>query len=394
MRGRETLRPATLCIHAGHRADEREPAVTLPIHQSSSFVPGEHDLRLIRAGRMAESLIYSRNGNPTVRAVEAKIAALEGAPEARLFSSGMAACHAALASLSLPGGHVLASNRLYGGSRELIEDGLREMGGSSSFVDITDLAAVEAALRDETRVLFCESIANPTLEVADLPRLAQLAHARGAALVVDATFASPILQRPLELGADVSFHSASKYLGGHTDLVGGVLCASKELCTSFHSWRTRAGGCLDPFAAYLLDRGLKTLALRMRAHCEGATVLAEALECHPGVKAVRYPGLASFPQQALAGELLSGNGGMLLLTIDGDDDAASEVVAALRIAVPGSSLGGVETLVSQPVLSSHTSLDRVELDALGIAPGAIRVSVGVEDSGDLVADFEAALASI
>jgi len=382
---------ATLCIHAGRRPGPEDGAVVTPIYQSATFVPGEADRALLREGRVAETRFYSRYGNPTVAALERRLAALDGAAGARCFASGNAAMHAALMATALPGGHVVAAERIYGGTRRLLEGCLEAAGGSVDFVDIDDRAAVEAAFRPDTRLLLCESLANPTLEVADLPTLARLAHDHGARLAVDATYATPILQRPLALGADVVVHSASKYLGGHADLIAGVVAGGEELLARVTDWRMDAGGCLDPHTAFLIDRGVKTLALRMRAHQEGARALADFLEGHPRVVAVAYPGLASSPQHARARELLSGGGGMLSFTLDGDDEAAARVLDRLRVALAAPSLGSVETLVSQPATSSHAHMSAEERAAIGIHPGCVRVSVGIEAPADLVADFAQAL---
>jgi cystathionine beta-lyase/cystathionine gamma-synthase len=384
--------PSTRGIHAGRRPQAGDSAVVTPIYQTATFVPSARDHALVREGREYESSFYSRYGNPTVVAVERRIADLEGAEQTRLFASGNAAMHATLMALALPGGHVLAADRLYGGTRGILDHCLVPAGGAVTYVDLDDDEALRAAFRPATRVLLCESIANPTLEVADIARLAQLAHAQAARLVVDATYASPILQRPLERGADVSLHSASKYLGGHSDLVAGAVSADPGIMRKITAWRVHAGGCLDPHSAFLVDRGIKTLALRMVAHAAGAQALAEFLVQHPAVSHVRYPGLASFPHHARARENLEGFGGMVLATLKGDDAAASRVLERLRIALAAPSLGGVETLVSQPALTSHASLDEAQRLAIGIPPGTMRISVGIEDPADLIADFAQALA--
>lgn len=382
---------ATRCIHAGRRPGPGDTAVVTPIYQTTTFVPSPEDYAQVEAGDVAGSRVYTRYGNPTVAAVERRIASLEGASDARLFASGNAASHAAVMALCLPGGHLIASNRLYGGSQALFRELLEAAGGSVSFVDFDAPSAVDDALRPETRALFCESIANPTLEVADLPRLAQFARAHDLRLIVDATYATPLVQRPLELGADLVMHSVSKYYGGHSDLLGGVLAGSGEVMKKVTAWRTNAGGCLDPHAAFLVDRGIKTLAIRMRAHLAGAQALARALEQHSGVVRVLYPGLPSFAHHERAQQLLAGFGAMLLITIDGDDQRAARVLDALRVALPAPSLGGVETLVSQPVFTSHAGLSEAQRIEAGIPPGSIRISVGIEDPADLIADFEQAI---
>lgn len=382
---------ATRCQHGGRRPRPGDSAVTTPIVQSSTFVLAEEDYRLIREGRVLDTLMYSRYGNPTVAAAEARLANLEGAERAVLFASGMAAIHAGLMASLAPGGHVVAADRLYGGTRELMLEVLPKVGCSATFVDIEDLDAVNAAIRPDTRILHVESIANPTLEVTDLVRLAEVAHERATKLVVDATFATPILQRPLELGADLVLHSASKYLSGHSDLIGGAVCGSGSLIAEVETWRRRAGGCMDPQAAFLIDRGMKTLAVRMRAHCENAIALATFFEEHPKVRLVRHPSLASHPHHERAGELLADFGGMVYFEVEGDDLAGQRIIDSLELALPAPSLGGTETLVCQPCLTSHAGLTTEQRGAAGIGPGAVRISVGIEGAVDLIADFGQAL---
>jgi cystathionine beta-lyase/cystathionine gamma-synthase len=388
---RRPVQPATLCIHGGRRPGPGDPAVVMPVHQSSTFVPGEEDWRLVEEGRVAESRFYSRYGNPSVAAVERRLALLEGADEVRLFASGNAAMHAAVMALALPGGRVVASDRLYGGTRAILTGALAAAGGSAVFVDLDDAAALEAALRPGASVVLCESIANPTLEVADLPRLATLARAAGARLLVDATYATPLLQRPLEHGADLVVHSATKFLGGHSDLLAGAVASSGELAPLLDRQRMVAGAVLDPFAAFLLDRGLRTLAVRMRAHCEGASRVARFLAAHPRITRVLHPSLEDFPHHDRARTLLSGPGAVVLAALDGDEADAAGLLERLELAVPAPSLGGVETLVSQPCRTSHAGMSAEERAAAGILPGAFRLSVGIEDPEDLCADLAAAL---
>ncbi|MFT7487389.1 MAG: cystathionine beta-lyase/cystathionine gamma-synthase [Candidatus Paceibacteria bacterium] len=382
---------ATRCIHGGRRPGPGDSSVVTPIFQTTNFVPSAADYAQVEAGDLAGSRVYSRYGNPTVAAVERRIAALENAQEARLFASGNAASHAAIMALCLPGGHLIASDKLYGGTRELLQAALTAAGGRVSFVDFSQLSAIEGALEPQTRVLFCESLANPTLEVADLPALGEFSKAHNLRLVVDATYATPILQRPLDLGADLVMHSVSKYYGGHSDVLGGVLAGSAEIMEQITAWRTNTGGVLDPHAAFLLDRGIKTLAVRVRAHQAGAAQLAEFLAGHSAVERVLYPGLASFAQHDLAKRVLQGFGGMLLLCLRGSDEDGKGVLERLRVALPAPSLGGVETLVSQPAFTSHACLSAAERQAAGIPPGSIRISVGIEEPADLLADFDQAL---
>jgi cystathionine beta-lyase/cystathionine gamma-synthase len=382
---------ASLCIHAGHRATPATPAVVAPIVQSTTFLLDDRSYAEMLAGRVESALIYTRLGNPTLNVVEAKLAALEGAEEAYVFASGMAAIHAAVMSLVQSGARIVAHRELYGSTWDLFHNFLSRFGVTTRFVDLGDERALADALRDKPSVVYCESISNPTLNVSDVPRIAAMAHAGGARLIVDATFATPMLQRPLALGADLVVHSATKYLGGHSDLIGGAVCGARELMQPVYRWLQLAGGCMDPHAAFLLDRGIKTLPIRMRAHAAGAQRIAERLEDHPRVRRVLYPGLPSHPSHAIASSLLALPGGMLSFVVDGGDELALRVVRRLRLALEASSLGGVETLVSLPFNTSHARLSAEERAAAGIPPGFVRVSVGIEDPDDLIADFEQAL---
>jgi cystathionine beta-lyase/cystathionine gamma-synthase len=382
---------ASLCIHAGRRATPGDAAVVAPIVQSTTFLLDDRSYAEMLAGRVDQALIYTRLGNPTLDAVEQKIAALEGAEEAYVFASGMAAIHAAVISLVQSGARIVAHRELYGSTWDLFHNFLSRFGVATTFVDLSDERALVAAMREEPAVVYCESISNPTLNVSDIPRIAEVAHAAGARVVVDATFATPMLQRPLALGADLVVHSATKYLGGHSDLIGGAVCGSKELMRPVYRWLQLAGGCMDPHAAFLLDRGIKTLPLRMRAHSSGAQIVAERLSKNPRVERVLYPGLASHPSHALAKKVLEQPGGMLSFIVRGGDEAALRVVRHLKVALEASSLGGVESLVSLPFNTSHVRLSAAERLAAGIPPGFVRVSVGIEDPEDLIADFEQAL---
>jgi cystathionine beta-lyase/cystathionine gamma-synthase len=387
---------STTCVHAGRRPSEADSGVVTAIDRSSTYLLDEAAYEKIRAGRGHQARIYSRYGNPTVETLERRVAALEGAEVCRAFGSGMAALHAMLLATCARGGpgHVVAASSLYGGTRELLERGWRELGGRVTFVDLGDPVALRAALAEDARALMCESIANPTLELADLPALAALAHQHQALLLVDATFASPVLQRPLDHGADLVMHSASKYLGGHSDVIAGVVSGRAELMDSVEAWRRRAGGVLDPEPAYLLERGVKTLALRMRAHCESARAVAAALAAHPQVSRVTYPGLDGFPQRDLAEQLLTDTGGMIFFVVEGGDEAALAVLDRLRLAIPAASLGGVETLVCTPATTSHAAMSPAERLAIGIPPGAIRISVGIEEAAELIEDFTQALGAL
>jgi len=385
------MRPATACVHAGHRADARTRDIVAPISQSATFLLDDEAYAKMLGGKVEEALIYTRIRNPTLDVVQRRLAALEGAESCLVFSSGMAAIHSVTMSLVKPGDRIVAHRELYGSTWDLFVNFLAPLGIETVLVDLEDEKERTRALAGGAAMVYCESISNPTMSVADVPSIASAAHAAGARLVVDATFVTPILQRPLELGADVVVHSATKYLGGHSDLIGGAACGGAELLRGAFRWLQLGGGCMDPHAAFLLDRGIKTLPLRMRAHAENAQRLAESLAGHARVATVLYPGLPGHRSHARAGRLLSAAGGMLSFVVEGGDAAALRFVRGLRLALEASSLGGVETLVSLPFNTSHVRMSPAERSAAGIPPGLVRVSVGIEDPEDLIADFVRAL---
>jgi cystathionine beta-lyase/cystathionine gamma-synthase len=384
---------ATRCIHAGYRATPASPAVVAPLVQSTTFLLDDASYAHMLEGRVEQALIYTRLGNPTLDVVQQRIASLEGTEHALVFASGMAAIHAALMSCLPRGGAIVAHRELYGSTWDLMVNQLAPYGIRTTLIDLDDAKARAAALaQHKPQVVYCESVSNPTLHVADLPAIASEAHASGAKLLVDATFASPALQRPAELGADLVIHSATKYLGGHSDLTAGVVAGTRAELKPIYRWLQLAGGCLDPHSAALLERGLKTLPLRMRAHCANACGLALHLAGHPQVAQVLHPSLAAHRSHATAKKVLPGFGGMLSFVVRGGDAAALRCVRALELALEASSLGGVETLVSLPFNTSHARLTPEQRTAAQIPPGFVRVSVGIEDLADLVADFDQALA--
>jgi cystathionine beta-lyase/cystathionine gamma-synthase len=390
---RKDLRPASLCVHAGHRADAATPEVVAPIAQTSTFLLDDEAYARMLGGKVGEALIYTRIRNPTLDVVQRRIAALEGAESCLVFASGMAAIHSALMSLAKSGSRIVAHRELYGSTWDLLVNVLGTLGVRTVLCDLNDEQDRARALREGADVVYCESISNPTICVADVPAIARAAHAAGAKLVVDATFATPLLQRPLDLGADLVVHSATKYLAGHSDLIGGAACGSAASMRGVFRWLQLGGGCMDPHAAFLLDRGIKTLPLRMRAHVENAGRLAARLVENRRVRAVLYPGLEGHPSHAMARKVLAAPGGMLSFVVAGGDAAALRFVRAVKLALEASSLGGVETLVSLPFNTSHVKLSLEERSAAGIPPGLVRVSVGIEDPEDLIADFEQALAA-
>ncbi len=381
---------ATLCVHGGHRPTPEAPDVVAPTSRSSTFLQDETTYAKIAAGRTAEALVYTRYGNPTLDSVERSLAVLEGAERALVFASGMAALHAAVLGTARTGSTIVASKQLYGGTRDLLLGGFSELGFVIREFDVADPESLARAMSADVSLVLCESVSNPTLVVADLPRIVALAHAGGAKVLVDATFVTPILERPIEHGVDLVMHSATKYLGGHSDLIAGVICGGRTELDTVWTWRKRAGGCLDPEAAFLLARGLKTLAIRMRAHCEGAAHLAGVLAGHPRVVRVLHPALPSHPSHSVAARLLELPGGMVSFEV-ASGEAALTIARSLTLALDAPSLGGVETLVSLPAFMSHVHLTEEERLAVGIRAGLVRVSVGIEDPRDLERDFVQAL---
>jgi cystathionine beta-lyase/cystathionine gamma-synthase len=388
------LGESTTAVHAGQYDDPATGAIGTPIFQNSTFYLGAHSYQAIEEGRTRDQLIYSRYGNPSQWAVQQKIAALEHAESAIVFSSGMAAICATVLALVEKGCHVVTSRDLYGGSYNLLYEDLQKWGITTTFVDMTDVSAVEAAVTDKTKLLYFESLTNPLLKLAPIPALVNIAKKNGCRLVIDNTFLTPYNLKTLEYGVDVVINSATKYLGGHSDLVAGTICGSRKLIDQIWPQMLKTGGSLDPHACFLLERSLKTLALRMREHNTNALELARFLEDRPEITRVYYPGLASFPQHQLAKELLVGHSGMISFEVQGGDKKAHELMDHLRIPKQATSLGGVESLISLPYNTSQASLTNNQKKAIGIEDGLMRLSVGIEDLEDLKNDFKQAFSHI
>jgi cystathionine gamma-lyase len=375
----------TLCIHAGQEPDPSSGAVMTPIVLASTFAqdgPGNH-----------KGYDYSRAGNPTRAALEGCYAALEGAKHGAAFGSGCAATTALLMTLTA-GDHVLAGDDLYGGTFRIFDKVMKPFGLGATFIDMSDPKTVESALTPKTRMIWLETPSNPLLKMFDIEAIARVAGKAKIPFVVDNTFATPILQRPLDLGATASVHSATKYLNGHSDVVGGaVMTNDPELAERLHFLQKSVGGVPSPFDCYLVLRGLKTLAVRMRRHCESASILGDWLAAHPDVERVRYPGLRTHPGHALGTRQMKGPGGMITFDLRGGLQAADAFLRALRIFVCAESLGGVESLAEHPAIMTHASLPADVRRGLGIGDGMIRLSVGLEDAGDLKRDLEAGFAA-
>ena len=374
---------STRAIHAGQKPDPASGAVVVPIYQTSTFAQeavGKH-----------RGYEYARTANPTRSALEQCIAALEGGAHGLAFASGMAA-EAAVMQLLRPGDHTVAVDDLYGGTYRLFRRVLEPMGLSFTFVDGSDLTAVERSLTERTRMVWVESPTNPLLKLIDIAAVSKLAHARQALVVVDNTFMSPYFQRPLSLGADIAVHSATKYLGGHSDVIGGALVVNREdLFEQLAFLQNAVGGVPGPMDAWLVLRGLKTLAIRMREHEANARQVAEFLRGHRKVASVLYPGLADHPQRDLARRQMSGFGGMISFEVKGGLEPARRVVERTQLFTLAESLGGVESLIELPALMTHASIPAEIRRAHGVADSLVRVSVGIEDAADLISDLDQAL---
>ena len=375
---------STKAIHAGQEPDPTTGAVSVPIYQTSTYAQqgiGKH-----------KGFEYARTQNPTRSALEANLAALEGGRAGFAFASGMAATNAVM-TLLRAGDHVIVSDNTYGGTFRLFDKVLRKFGLEFSYVDAREPQNVEDAARPETRMVFIETPTNPVMSLVDISAVAEITRRRGVRLVVDNTFMSPYFQRPLELGADIVVHSTTKYLNGHSDSIGGaVILNDEEDIRAMAFIQNSAGAIISPMDAWLVMRGTKTLAVRMRQHDENGRMVARFLSEHPKVRHVYYPGLKSHPQHELARRQMTGFGGMISFET-GSLENASRVLEGVKLCTLGESLGGVETLISHPATMTHASVPEVERDRLGITDGLVRISVGIEDVDDIIADLDKALSA-
>ena len=390
----QPLRFSTLAVHAGRRPSPADPDISPPLRRSSAFLQHPEVHALTDAGDWTTPLVYSRYWSPNVSDAEEVLAALEGAEQAVLFASGMAAIHAMLMHVFPEGrGAVAVARQIYGGTSALLAKALAQLGFEVHPFDVRDAASLASALDAGARHVHVEGLSNPTAVVADLPALAAQAHGAGALLSVDSTFATPVVQRPLDHGVDLVVHSATKALAGHSDVTAGVVLGDAARMEEVAGYRKVTGAILDPAAAWLLRRSLATLGLRVEAQCRTAQALAEALSARPEVSRVHYPGLPGDPGHGLAGRLLAPGlfGSVLAFELADGDAAARPLVARLEVAADAPSLGGVETLVSIPHLMSHLGLSPAEREAVGFGPGCVRVACGIEDPRDIVEDFTRAL---
>lgn len=386
----------TTAIHAGARKDTQYGALATPIYSTSTFEFDSAEQGGARFAGQEQGYIYSRLGNPTVAVLEEKLAALENAEAALAVSSGIGAVTTALWTALKAGDHVVADETLYGCTFAFLNHGISRFGVDVSFVDTSDLAAVKAALRPNTRVMYLETPANPNLKIVDLQALAALAHQHNPDLlvIVDNTFATPFLQRPLELGCDVALHSATKYLNGHGDVIAGMIAGKADFITQCRSFglKDMTGAVLGAFEAYLIIRGMKTLPLRVERHCQNAMTVAEFLQQHPAVERVYYPGLSAHPGHDVAVRQMHGGfGGILAFEVKGGFDAGKKVINSVQLAKVAVSLGDCETLIEHPASMTHSPYTPAERAAAGISEGLIRLAVGLENVEDIIADLKQAL---
>ena len=390
----EKTKDATLAVWAGEDGPLWENATQVPVVHSVSFGYNDLDHWLKVSRGEITGHIYSRNTNPTVRVFEKKICRLEHAQDATAFSSGMAAISNTLFTLLAPGDQMVSIKDSYGGTNKIFLEFLPRFNIKVTLCNTTDHGGIEAAVSDGCKVLYLESPTNPTMKVVDIARLANAAHNAGALVVVDNTLATPINQKPLELGADLVLHSATKYLGGHADALGGVVCGPEDHIRRIFHFREINGAALDPMAAYLLLRGMKTLHLRIDRQNQSAMQIARYLQSHPAVTQVFYPGLDSHPQHEIARHQMKGFGGMLAFMVNGGYKTVKALLPRLQYAHRAANLGAVETIVGPPATTSHVESTPQEREAMGIPESLVRYSAGIEDIDDLIADLRQALDSI
>jgi methionine-gamma-lyase len=384
----------TQCVHAGFKSEETGAIVT-PIYQVSTFAfrDADHGADLF-AGK-GEGYIYTRMANPTVQACERAVATLEGGFGGLGCGSGMAAIHTTFAALLSAGDHAVCSAIVYGPTQTLLAGVMSRFGVESTYVDTSDPDAVRRAMRPNTKLVFVETPGNPVLALSDIAAVAEIAHKGGAKLAVDNTFTSPVLQRPLSLGADVVVHSMTKFLNGHADVVAGMIVVkTEEEYRAFRKILNQLGGVIDPFNSFLVSRGIKTLAIRMERHCASAEKIARYLENHPKVAKVSYPWLESHPQHALAKRQMKGGGGVVSFELAGGIEAGRTLMNSVRLCTLAVSLGGVETLIEHPASMTHASMGADARARAGIPDGLVRISIGLEDAGELIADIDQGLAKV
>jgi len=391
----EDCNESTKAIHAGQYDDPATGAIGTPIFQCSTFYLNASSYEAIEEGRGRDEMIYSRYGNPSQWSVQEKLSALENAESSIVFSSGMAAISTAILGMLDKGSHVVSSRDIYGGTYNFLYEDLDKYGMSVTFTSPTDIKEIEAAIQENTKVLYFEALTNPLLKIAPIEAIVALAKKYNLRVIIDNTFLTPYNVKPLDLGVDLVVNSATKYLNGHSDLIGGTVSGSRKLVDMLWPQMLKNGGSMDPHACFMLERSLKTFPLRMRTHNSNALALATYLENHPNIKKVYYPGLASHEQHELAKSQLKGkNSGMISFEMLGGDKNAHALLKLLKLPKEATSLGGVESLISLPYNTSQASLTKEQQRTIGINDGLVRLSVGVEDIEDLISDFEQAIHSI
>src|ERR1700688_2387003 len=388
---RQSYQAETKAVRGAADLDRKNGPLATPIYQTSTFevTDNEEELRATHTDHF-----YTRYGNPTNTVAEQTIAALEGVDAALTFASGMGAITTTLMALLKSGDHIVAQRDIYGGVSKFLSQWLPKMGIETTFVDTTEYEQHERAIRPNTKLLYLESPTNPTLRVVDFKRAAAVAKRHNILSMIDSTFGTPVNQHPAEFGIDLVMHSGTKYLGGHTDLICGVVAGRQELMKSIWETRTTLGNCMDPHAAWMLIRGMKTLAVRVARQNENALRVAEFLGQHGKVRRVHYPFLKSHPQHAVARAQMSGGGGMVTFEVEGTGEDARRVSEAMRLFTLATSLGGVESLVSIPVLTSHAMISAETRAQMGVTEQMVRLSVGIENADDLIADLEHALQAV
>jgi cystathionine gamma-synthase len=388
---RRSFHPETKAVRGASDLDKKNGPMATPIYQTSTFEVADNDEQL----RVTPTdHFYTRYGNPTNTVAEQTIAQLEGVDAALTFASGMGAITTTIMALLKSGDHIVAQRDIYGGAAKFFTQWLPKMGIETTLVDTTEYDQHARAIRPNTKLLYVESPTNPAVRVVDLKKIAALARQHNLISMIDATFGTPINQRPSEFGIDLIMHSGTKYLAGHSDLICGVVAGSGDLIDKIHSTRTTLGNCMDPHASWMLIRGLKTLAVRVARQNDNALRVAEFLSQHAKVGRVHYPFLKSHPQHALAREQMSGGGGMVSFEVEGTGDDARRLTESLRLFTLAPSLGGVESLVSIPVLTSHAMIEPEQRKKMGVTEQMIRVSVGIENADDLISDLEHALEGV
>jgi methionine-gamma-lyase len=385
---------ATRAVHAGQSPEPSTCSAVVPIYQTSTFVFENAEQGAARFAGTEEGYIYTRLGNPTIRALEECVADLESGEDGRACASGMAAIFTATATLAKKGDHVVTTDNLYGGTHKLFSDILPKLGVEFTLVDTTDPSNLEHAIKSNTKMIYLETPSNPTMKITDLQATCKIARQHGIPTVVDNTFMSPYFQRPLELGANVIIHSLTKYLSGHSDVIGGIVIGSKEFMKTLDPMLKTTGGTFGVFEAWLTLRGIKTLPLRMEKHNSNALKIADYLENHPKIGKVHYPGLKSHPQHELAKRQMSGFGGMISFELKGNLQSGIKLMNSVKLCLLAVSLGAVETLIEHPASMTHAVMPKEERLKANITDDLVRLSVGIEDPNDIIQDLDQALEKI